>query len=138
MERKELRQTLSKMKNKISELEKKRFKYFIAGKYIPSHGEVRIIEDEESLANAYAFVKKQFKNVSNDAEEIGIKIVKTDEALFLGYSLEEWKEEFKTRACELQNDSLIEQLTDSYEELSGFKSEDEKFQDALDKYNHLF
>lgn len=146
MKRDQLVAGLESIKNKIKELKKKRFKYFIRGKYIPTHGQIELIESPDKLMLAFAFVKKQFveTEIEEDslASELGFTSVKLkdkdEEQLYFGYTLEEWTEEFKMKASEIQNNYQIEELEKAKEKFKGYRTEDDRFAEDVNKFSGLF
>jgi hypothetical protein len=64
---------ISAIQNKIKELSKLRFKYFIYGKYIPGFGDIKTIEDITTLLKAFSFVKSQF-NCGETNKELKNKV----------------------------------------------------------------
>lgn len=140
MKKEELSANLAKMKTALTELKKKRFLYFIHGKYIERFGALQLIDDTQILVEAFAFVKSKFelKDLSL-ADELNITIKeKESEDLYLGYTLEEWTTEFKMRAKEIQNDDAIIQLEKAIKKFKSYRTEDDKFAEDVNKFSNLF
>ena len=143
MKRSELNLQLNQIKNTISILQKKKFRYFIHGKYITGFGALQLINDLETITKAFSFVKSQFqsdKNLSDIELELGIKSneKEKDEQTYLGFSLSEWKDEFKVRVEEIQNQNNIEQLQKALKKLKSYRTEDQKFEEDVNKFSKLF
>lgn len=144
MKRENLNANLAAIKLKINELSKKRFKYFIHGKYIPGYGTIQLLEDPTQLVKAFGFVKSQFSNdddLSSIESELGFTIgkeVEEETQTYFGFELSEWTEEFKMRASEIQNVLAIEELKTALKTFKGYRTEDEKFESDAKKFSTLF
>jgi hypothetical protein len=134
---------ISAIQNKIKELSKLRFKYFIYGKYIPGFGDIKTIEDITTLLKAFSFVKSQFNcsETTELANELGLvqeSIAEQEDLTYLGFTLEEWTEEFKTKAKELQTATQLEQLELAETKLSKYLSESDLLNKDYNEFKSLF
>ena len=131
--REKINEQLELINSKISNLSKKKFRYFIYGKYIPGFGDIKLIETKEELIKCFANIKSKFNNnneVHMIADELKLNIDKKEiqEEIFLGYTYEEWKEEFQTKASEIQTKEDISKLEKAKKKLKKYLSEDDKLE----------
>ena len=131
--REKINEQLELINSKINNLSKKKFRYFIYGKYIPGFGDIKLIETKEELIKCFANIKSKF-NSNNEvhmiADELKLNIDKKEiqEEIFLGYTYEEWKEEFQTKASEIQTKEDISKLEKAKKKLKKYLSEDDKLE----------
>ena len=135
---------LNLIDQKIKELSKKKFRYFIYGKYIPGFGDIKLIETKEELLKCFGHIKSNFNNenkINMLANELNLKIedseIEIEEETYLGYTYEEWKEEIQSKANEIQNKEDIENLKKSKKKLSKYLSEDDKFNNDFNSVESL-
>ena len=145
--REKINEQLEFINSKINNLSKKKFRYFIYGKYIPGFGDIKLIENKEELIKCFANIKSKFNNdneVQLIADELKLDIVNKEiqEETFLGYTYEEWKEEFQTKANEIQTKEDISKLEKAKKKLKKYLSEDDKLEndfksleEILNKYS---
>ena len=145
--REKINEQLELINSKISNLSKKKFRYFIYGKYIPGFGDIKLIENKEELIKCFVNIKSKFNNdneVQLIADELKLDIVNKEiqEETFLGYTYEEWKEEFQTKANEIQTKEDINKLEKVKKKLKKYLSEDDKLEndfksseEILNKYS---
>lgn len=133
-----LAEQINLIENKLKELSKNKFRYFIYGKYIPGYGDIKLLETHEDLIKCFNFVKSNFHNkkIEDTANELGIRNstkLNEEEQTYLGYTLPEWKEEFKTKVKEIQNLQDIEALKKAKKDLKKHLSEEDKLNSEFNK-----
>lgn len=100
--------------------------YHTCKKYIEGFGRVAEITSPENILKAYKKVMKNFKSSDECAKEIGLKIESVNET-YLGYSKDEWLEDFKTASSVANARGENRDLTAIVNKLSNHLSEDDKF-----------
>ncbi len=119
---------------KAKEIEKGQKKVrYITNRYYEGIGVVSEM-DEPELVAALKDLKERFKeNAEYDqfAQELGLPVRQKkeddDEPTYLGYTYDEWLEDFKTRAAYLNNEVTLDKLDEALEIIERNLSEEDKF-----------
>lgn len=119
---------------KAKEIEKGQKKVrYITNRYYEGIGIVSDM-DEPELVAALKDLKERFKeNAEYDqfAQELGLPVRRKkeddDEPTYLGYTYDEWLEDFKTRAAYLNNEATLDKLDEALEIIERNLSEEDKF-----------
>lgn len=119
---------------KAKEIEKGQKKVrYITNRYYEGIGVVSEM-DEPELVAALKDLKERFKeNTEYDqfAQELGLPIRQKkeddDEPTYLGYTYDEWLEDFKTRAAYLNNEATLDKLDEALEIIERNLSDEDKF-----------
>jgi len=113
---------------KIKELEESVKKTrFITNRYYDGYG---LVEGMDKLTLAAAFKDLKSRMASDVMSELGFTNDEEEEETYLGFTLDEWMEDFKTRAKQIRDEEKIEKLQDAVCILEDNLSDDDKF--ALD------
>ena len=113
---------------KIKELEESVKKTrFITNRYYDGYG---LVEGMDKLTLAAAFKDLKSRMASDVMSELGFTNDDEEEETYLGFTLDEWMEDFKTRAKQIRDEEKIEKLQDAVCILEDNLSDDDKF--ALD------
>ena len=113
---------------KIKELEESVKKTrFITNRYYDGYG---LVEGMDKLTLTAAFKDLKSRMASDVMSELGFTNDDEEEETYLGFTLDEWMEDFKTRAKQIRDEEKIEKLQDAVCILEDNLSEDDKF--ALD------
>ena len=119
---------------KAKEIEKGQKKVrYITNRYYEGIGIVSEM-DEPELVAALKDLKERFKeNTEYDqfAQELGLSVRQKkeddDEPTYLGYTYDEWLEDFKTRAAYLNNEVTLDKFDEALEIIERNLSEEDKF-----------
>ncbi len=119
---------------KAKEIEKGQKKVrYITNRYYEGIGIVSEM-DEPELVAALKDLKERFKeNAEYDqfAQELGLPVRQKkeddDEPTYLGYTYDEWMEDFKTRAAYLNNEATLDKLDEALDIIERNLSEEDKF-----------
>ena len=100
--------------------------------------------DEADLCAALKDLKARFAEdteYNNLAKELGLPMITReeddDEETYLGYTYNEWLEDFKTRAAYLNNEEKIDKLEEALRIIDKNLSEDDKFNLAMKDLEEL-
>ena len=135
MEQINLNQKEKDIKKKIEELESKKYRYFMSRTYLPGYGAIETLQTNQDILSAFNFVKSKFNVVdNNDAVELGL-VDETSKEIqtYEGWSIEDYKEEFKTKVQEIKDEQTISQLENILIKLESLKSRE----DHLDELNDM-
>jgi hypothetical protein len=119
---------------KMQEIEKKQKKVrYITNRYYEGVGVVSEM-DEPELVAALKDLKDRFKEDTEYdqlSQELGLPVRQKkeddDEPTYLGYTYDEWMEDFKTRAAYLNNEATLDKLDEALEIIERNLSEEDKF-----------
>lgn len=119
---------------KMQEIEKKQKKVrYITNRYYEGVGVVSEM-DEPELVAALKDLKDRFKEDTEYdqlSQELGLPVRQKkeddDEPTYLGYTYDEWMEDFKTRAAYLNNEVTLDKLDEALEIIERNLSEEDKF-----------
>lgn len=119
---------------KMQEIEKGQKKVrYITNRYYEGIGIVSEM-DEPELVAALKDLKERFKeNTEYDqlSQELGLPVRQKkeddDEPTYLGYTYDEWMEDFKTRATYLNNEATLDKLDEALDIIERNLSEEDKF-----------
>lgn len=119
---------------KAKEIEKGQKKVrYITNRYYEGIGIVSEM-DEPELVAALKDLKERFKeNAEYDqfAQELGLPVRQKkeddDEPTYLGYTYDEWLEDFKTRAAYLNNEATLDKLDEALDIIERNLSDEDKF-----------
>lgn len=119
---------------KMQEIEKKQKKVrYITNRYYEGVGVVSDM-DEPELVAALKDLKDRFKEDTEYdqlSQELGLPVRQKkeddDEPTYLGYTYDEWMEDFKTRAAYLNNEATLDKLDEALEIIERNLSEEDKF-----------
>lgn len=114
------------------EKEQKKVRY-VTNRYYEGIGVVSEM-DECELVSALKDLKERFKeNTEYDqfAQELGLPVRQKkeddDESTYLGYTYDEWLEDFKTRAAYINNEVTLDKLDEALEIIERNLSDEDKF-----------
>jgi hypothetical protein len=114
------------------EKEQKKVRY-VTNRYYEGIGVVSEM-DECELVSALKDLKERFKeNTEYDqfAQELGLPVRQKkeddDEPTYLGYTYDEWLEDFKTRAAYINNEVTLDKLDEALEIIERNLSDEDKF-----------
>lgn len=119
---------------KMQEIEKKQKKVrYITNRYYEGVGVVSEM-DEPELVAALKDLKDRFKEDTEYdqlSQELGLPVRQKkeddDEPTYLGYTYDEWMEDFKTRAAYLNNEATLDKLDEALDIIERNLSEEDKF-----------
>lgn len=119
---------------KMQEIEKKQKKVrYITNRYYEGIGVVSDM-DEPELVAALKDLKERFKEDTEYdqlSQELGLPVRQKkeddDEPTYLGYTYDEWMEDFKTRAAYLNNEATLDKLDEALDIIERNLSEEDKF-----------
>lgn len=132
MKREELLSKRTELKTVIDTLENKTYDYKVSRSFNSFGFVSEMGVDELIMANA-ALNRKMESNAAS-AVELGLEDFKTDLAeRVYGYTGEEWKADFNTRASQINNEAKLQKLQNALTIIEKHLSEDDKF--AIDMAN---
>lgn len=111
---------------------KKDFKYKTGDRYLTGFAIISQVEDRKELIEIYSFLKKQMKDDTEAATELGIDpedLVDEEEEVptICGYPVEDWLEDVKTRKAQLDAIERLAKLEKAKNILKRNLSDDDLF-----------
>lgn len=111
---------------------KKDFKYKTGDRYLTGFAIICQVEDRKELIEIYSFLKKQMKDDTEAATELGIDpedLVDEEEEVptICGYPVEDWLEDVKTRKAQLDAIERLAKLEKAKNILKRNLSDDDLF-----------
>lgn len=111
---------------------KKDFKYKTGDRYLTGFAVICEVEDRKELVEIYSYLKKQMKDDTEAATELGIDpedLVDEDEEVptICGYPVEDWLEDVKTRKAQLDAIDRLANLEKAKNILKRNLSDDDLF-----------
>ena len=109
---------------------------FISNRYYEGYGMVENM-DKNTLVAAYADLKSRMLGGNDALKELGFSEDCDGQDTYLGYTFEEWSEDFKNRAKQISNLEKIEKLDEAVEIMEKNLSEDDRFSPEMQTVEEL-
>lgn len=125
-------------KNEIASIKKlPKVSYITADKYVPQHGYIKEVSSLQAISKFHKFITEQDNELNESLELLGITEdeLDEDEIKYLGFPLESWYTDIKTRLAELRQEIKVKKLKSDVKILKKNLSLDDKFELEMGKLN---
>ena len=116
-------EVLGRIKNLEAEVKSTRF---ISNRYYEGYGMVENM-DKDTLVAAFADLKNRMTAGSDALSELGFGKDALEDETYLGFTFDEWSQDFQTRAKQIRNEEKIEKLYAAIDIIEDNLSEEDRF-----------
>ena len=127
IKREELMQKRQEVINRIENLEREnKNARYVCNRYLEGYGLIEGM-DKDTLLGAHVEIKGMFGTRDSALEELGFDTKRENDETYLGFTMDEWLKDLKTRAQVIRNEEKICDLEEAIAIIDNNLSEDDRF-----------